>query len=97
MWDSKRQWFDDPAGVQVPDTDDFQADECSHIWGAGAPHFRSNGQLQLEAKDHVKSRLGYSPDLGDAHALTFAVDLTALMRFERFEPYDHPGWSAWTG
>lgn len=32
-----------------------------------------NGKFQLEAKDQVKQRLGRSPDLADALALTFAV------------------------
>ena len=26
MWDRMRQWFDDPAGVGVPDDDLFQRD-----------------------------------------------------------------------
>lgn len=32
-----------------------------------------NGRFQLEDKDHVKARLGRSPDLADALAVTFAV------------------------
>lgn len=80
MWDRKRQWYDDPAGVQVPDDDEFQGDECAPVRDRGATHFRSNGQLVLEEKDHIKARLGYSPDLGDAHALTFAIDMDALNR-----------------
>ena len=31
-----------------------------------------NGKIQLEDKDQIKKRLGYSPDLADALALTFA-------------------------
>src|SRR5262249_26965049 len=80
MWDRKRAWYDDPAGVQVPDRDEFQGDECAPIRGPGATHFRSNGQLQLESKEHIIERLGYSPDEGDAAALTFAVDMEALHR-----------------
>jgi len=76
MWDLMRQWFDDPAGVQVPDSDDFQGDVCSIIRGAGATRFNSSGQLLLEPKDHVKERLSFSPDLGDAAALTFAIDMS---------------------
>ena len=78
MWDKKREWYDDPAGVQVPDSDDFQADECAIVWDRGATHHRSNGQLLLEPKEHVRERIGISPDLGDAHALTFAIDMDAL-------------------
>jgi hypothetical protein len=76
IWDQMRQWFDDPAGVQIPDSDEFQGDLCSIIRGQGATRFNSSGQLVLEPKDHVRERLTFSPDLGDAAALTFAIDLT---------------------
>lgn len=33
----------------------------------------ANGKLQLEEKDQVKKRLGRSPDIADALALTFAI------------------------
>ncbi len=36
-------------------------------------YFFSNGKFQIEAKDQVKKRLGRSPDLADALALTFAL------------------------
>lgn len=32
-----------------------------------------NGQFQLEPKDMIKKRLGFSPDIADALALTFAI------------------------
>ena len=32
----------------------------------------------MEAKDHMRERLGFSPDLADALALTFAIDFSAL-------------------
>ena len=34
--------------------------------------YDSRGRLQLEEKDEIKKRLGRSPDLADALALTFA-------------------------
>ena len=42
-----------------------------------APTFSHNesGKLQLEKKADIKKRLGYSPDLADAIALTFAENL----------------------
>jgi hypothetical protein len=76
MWDLKRQWYEDAAGVQVPDSDEFQGDECCVIRGPGATRFTSNGQLLLEPKDHIKERLTFSPDLGDAAALTFGVEIS---------------------
>lgn len=36
-------------------------------------YFFSGGKFQIEAKDQIKKRLGRSPDLGDALALTFAL------------------------
>lgn len=89
MWDTMRRWFEDPAGVQVPDTDLFQRDLCSIVTGAGATRFNSNGQLILEAKDHIKERLGTSPDIGDAAALTFAIDFSELTESD-FSPVVAP-------
>jgi hypothetical protein len=39
-----------------------------------------NGRFQLEDKDQIKARLGRSPDLADALALTFAVPERAPQR-----------------
>jgi hypothetical protein len=36
-------------------------------------YFFNSGKFQIEAKDQVKKRLGRSPDLADALALTFAL------------------------
>lgn len=77
MWDTMREWFNDPAGVQVPDDDDLHADLTSPVRGKGATHHNSSGQLVLESKDHIKERLGFSPDLGDASALTFGANFSA--------------------
>lgn len=75
MWDLFRDWLSDPAGVQVPDDDVFQADACSAVWGSSATRYGSNNELTLEPKDKIRERLGFSPDLGDAAALTFAVPI----------------------
>lgn len=89
MWDTMRRWFEDPAGVQVPDTDVFQGNMCSIIRGSGATRFNSNGQLILEAKEHIKERMGFSPDLGDAAALTFAIDFDTIVESD-FAPVVAP-------
>lgn len=78
MWDTMRVWFDDPAGVLVPDNDQFQGDVCAPTRGKGATRFDSAGRLILEDKDHIRERLSFSPDLGDAAALTFAIDMAAF-------------------
>ena len=93
MWDNLRQWFDDPAGVQVPDSDEFQGDVCSVVRGPGATRFNSSGQLVLEPKEHVKERLTFSPDLGDASALTHAVEIIQEVHSNDDEPMDS-GWMA---
>lgn len=79
IWDLQREWFEDEAGVQIPDSDDLQGDLCAPIRGKRATHFNSNGQLVLESKEHIDERLNFSPDLGDAGALTFGVDVGALI------------------
>jgi len=73
IWDIKRAWYDTVGGVQVPDDDTFQADETAPVWGAGQTRLSSNNELTLEPKDKIRERLQFSPDLGDAAALTFAV------------------------
>lgn len=38
-------------------------------------YWLQGGKLRLEEKDQIKSRLGFSPDLGDGLATTFAVEI----------------------
>lgn len=49
------------------DSEDFAQDITSIRWEP-----TSTGKTQIEAKEHVKSRLGRSPDDADAVALTYA-------------------------
>jgi hypothetical protein len=77
MHDWMRQWFNDDQPKQIPDDDGLQSDLTSIIGlgsgEAGATRYNTNNELILEEKEHIKKRLGHSPDLGDAAALTFAV------------------------
>lgn len=75
MWDTMRDWFGDAAGVQIPDDDALHGDLASPVWGPGATRHKSNNELIIEPKDKIRERLGFSPDLGDAAALTFAVPI----------------------
>lgn len=86
MWDLLRDWFNDPAGVKIRDDDVLQADLVAAVWGSGATRYRSNNELVLEEKDHIRERLGFSPDLGDAAALTFAVPIAPTFGEEEAEP-----------
>ena len=58
----------------------LQADLCAPTYG-----FTPAGKKYLEPKEKVKERIGRSPDLADALALTFAapVRLPLNSRFER--------------
>ena len=82
IWDGLRNWYADPAGVNCPDLDEFQGDICAPIRGKGATRYDSAGRLILESKDHIAERLNFSPDYGDAAALTFAVDLGVILERE---------------
>lgn len=77
MWDAMRDWLNDPAGVDLPDSDALHADLCAPVWGSGATRHKSNNELVIEPKDKIRERLGNSPDLGDALALTFAVPIVS--------------------
>ena len=67
IWNKLKQWLEEPAGVQIPDSDSLQADFCGPAY-----HYDSLGRLVLESKEDMRRRGALSPDEGDAVALTFA-------------------------
>lgn len=68
MWGLIAEWItDEHLAVQVPDDDEMQADLCA------SPYDRdSQDRRVLWKKDKIKKEYGFSPDDGDALALTFA-------------------------
>lgn len=54
-------------GGSLPDITDLVPELCA------TSYTFKNGKFALESKDQVKESLGYSPDLSDALALTFAI------------------------
>lgn len=83
MWARMLEWFLLPAGVSMADAEELQADICAPAWGEPDKQkqgsglmcrYRLDGALLMEEKDNIKKRLKFSPDFGDAAALTFAVD-----------------------
>ena len=62
-----KEWLDDPAGAQIPDSDSLQADACGPSY-----RYDSNTRLVLESKDDMRRRGMPSPDQWDAVVLTFA-------------------------
>lgn len=67
MWGRSRDWLNEPAGVQIPDSDALQADAC----GPGYT-YDSLSRVQIEPKEKMRKRGLRSPDEWDAVALTFA-------------------------
>lgn len=78
MHDEMREWFEIEGGVQIPDDEGLHADLTAAVWGPQATRHNTANQLVLEEKDKIKARLGASPDLGDAAALTFAVPFSFI-------------------
>jgi len=68
MWGEMGLWFNDEnLEVDIPDDDAIQADVCA------SPYERDSlDRKVLWRKEKIKKELGFSPDDGDALALTFA-------------------------
>ena len=62
-----KQWLEDPADAQIPDSDSLRADACRPSY-----KYDSNTRLVLESKEDMRRRGAVSPDEWDAVALTFA-------------------------
>jgi len=88
MYGELREWLkDQPASL--PDDDELQTDLCSVRY-----KFTSKSQYQLEKKDEQKKRIGRSPDIGDAVALTFAQPV-ARVEFGDLLPQAVNGATSW--
>ena len=86
MWMKSKEWLEDPAGVQIPDSDSLQADACG-------PGYRwdSLTRLVLERKEDMRRRGVPSPDEWDAVALTFAEPVSPDAGFARAIHYPQTG------
>jgi hypothetical protein len=68
IWQELADWMvDESLPVQIPDDDEMQADLCASPYSWDAKDRRV-----LWSKDRIKEKYGFSPDYGDAAALTFA-------------------------
>lgn len=79
MWCDMRDWL--KSGGAIPPDPLLQADLSAPTYG-----FNQRGLMILEPKDKLKERIGRSPDLADALALTFTVRPAAAAVFDD-EPY----------
>ena len=79
MWAEMAKWLQD-GGAIPPDTM-LQADLSAPTYG----YTTGKGLKILESKDKIKERIGRSPDLADALALTFAAPVAPKLeqRLER--------------
>jgi Terminase large subunit, T4likevirus-type, N-terminal len=69
MWDSIRQWLE--SGGSIPNNPDLKSDLVAPEYS-----FDAANRMKLEAKEKIKERVGKSPDLADALALTFAYPVS---------------------
>lgn len=72
MWAGLRDWL--CAGGSIPDDPALKSDLSTPVYG-----FDAAGRMLLESKDKIKERLGRSPDLADALALTFAAPVAVAL------------------
>lgn len=68
MWGTLNLWMkDEHQQVEIPDDDSLHADLCASFYERD-----SHDRIALWRKDKIKAEIGFSPDEGDALALTFA-------------------------
>ncbi len=72
MWDETRQWLE--GDVELPNEAQLRAD----LLTIRKKPSGGNGVLTLESKEDMRRRRLPSPDVGDALALTFAVEFDLL-------------------
>lgn len=86
MWMKSKEWLEDPAGAQIPDSDSLQADACGPSY-----KYDANTRLQIEKKEDMRRRDVASPDEWDAVALTFAEPVAPSSFFGRSLAYPKLG------
>ena len=77
MWMRSKEWLEDPAGVQIPDSDSLQADACGPSY-----KYDSHTRIVLESKEQMRKRDALSPDEWDAVALTFAEPVVDDLEYD---------------
>lgn len=65
MWFEMAEWVKN--GGRLPNMPELAKELCAPTYTL------KNGRFLLEPKDQIKQRLGFSPDLADSLALTFAL------------------------
>lgn len=68
MWDRMRAWLDE--GGSLPDVPALKTELVTPEYS-----FDTANRMKLEPKEQIKEKLGKSPDIADAAALTFAYNV----------------------
>jgi hypothetical protein len=87
MWMRSKEWLEDIAGVELPDSDKLQADACGPSY-----RYDANQYLILESKEQMRKRGVRSPDDWDAVALTFAAPVEPPPKPKKAVHYQPTGW-----
>jgi hypothetical protein len=86
MWGLANLWLkDEHMPVQIPDSDTLHADLCASFYDRD-----SNDVIALWRKDRIKEEIGFSPDEGDALALTFAEPAEYFDQDDEDDEYTGP-------
>lgn len=76
MWFEMADWI--KRGGALPNLPELSRELTAPLY------YFQNGKFRLEEKDQIKKRLGFSPDLADALALTFALpEMPGVTEFQR--------------
>jgi hypothetical protein len=79
MWFRMAEWLKEGS---IPKDTALQSELC-------APTYHNNGaamRLQLESKKDIKERIGVSPDIADALAITFAYPVAPRLADSQIVP-----------
>lgn len=91
MWGLLNEWLtDENLDVEIPDSDSLQADLCASLYRRDA-----HDRIKLLSKDQIKQELGFSPDEGDAAALTFAEPV--IIHTDETPRHHNTGSHGWMG
>ena len=87
MWYAVREWLQ--AGGAIPNDPRLIKELAAPVY-----KFNATDKIQLEPNDDIKERLGFSPDIADALALTFAEHVPPRWGIEMQEETEVE-WSPW--
>lgn len=87
MWGELNLWLsDENAEVEIPDIDSLHADLCASLYRRD-----SHDRIVLLSKDKIKEELGFSPDEGDALALTHAEPVNKVRNVDPYAGFRRHG------